>query len=231
MFNDQGDLILADLSPEGYKEIDRAHILDPVGFARGRDIVWSHPAFAQRACSPATTRKSCAYRWPPRVDGIPDHACERDLIGVVAMLQMLLTVAALLACAFKARAEDANAADLAKMQGDWMVATMTVDGMKLSPDEAQTLFRTIEGEHYTVSRYSKVIGRGTFKLDATQSPKTIDSTPAVAGDPSKPIRGIYEFDGDRLRVCNARPGQPRPKNFTTKMFTGHSLIEWQPEVK
>jgi outer membrane protein assembly factor BamB len=49
MFNDQGDLILADLSPKGYKEISRAHILDPVGFARGRDIVWSHPAFARRA--------------------------------------------------------------------------------------------------------------------------------------------------------------------------------------
>jgi hypothetical protein len=49
MFNDQGDLILASLSSEGYKEIDRAHILEPVTFARGRDVVWSHPAFAQRA--------------------------------------------------------------------------------------------------------------------------------------------------------------------------------------
>jgi outer membrane protein assembly factor BamB len=49
MLNDQGDLIFAQLSPEGYKELDRAHILDPVGFARGRDIVWSHPAFSNRA--------------------------------------------------------------------------------------------------------------------------------------------------------------------------------------
>ncbi len=48
LFNDQGDLIFADLSPAGYKELDRAHILDPVGFARGRDVVWSHPAFADR---------------------------------------------------------------------------------------------------------------------------------------------------------------------------------------
>ena len=48
MFNDQGDLILANLSPNGYEEIDRAHILDPVSAARGREIVWSHPAFAQR---------------------------------------------------------------------------------------------------------------------------------------------------------------------------------------
>jgi len=49
MLNDQGDLILAELSPAGYKQIDKAHVLDPVGFARGRDIVWSHPAFAGRA--------------------------------------------------------------------------------------------------------------------------------------------------------------------------------------
>jgi outer membrane protein assembly factor BamB len=46
--NDQGDLILARLSPKGYQEIDRAHILEPDHSARGRHVVWSHPAFAQR---------------------------------------------------------------------------------------------------------------------------------------------------------------------------------------
>jgi outer membrane protein assembly factor BamB len=46
--NDQGDLILAHLDPKGYKEIDRAHILEPDHKARGRQVVWSHPAFAQR---------------------------------------------------------------------------------------------------------------------------------------------------------------------------------------
>jgi outer membrane protein assembly factor BamB len=48
LFNDHGDLILADLSPKGYHEIDRAHILEPAQQARGRMVVWSHPAFAQR---------------------------------------------------------------------------------------------------------------------------------------------------------------------------------------
>jgi outer membrane protein assembly factor BamB len=48
IFNDQGDLILARLSPKGYDEIDRAHILEPVQAARGREVVWSHPAFARR---------------------------------------------------------------------------------------------------------------------------------------------------------------------------------------
>jgi outer membrane protein assembly factor BamB len=48
LLSDQGDLIFAELSPKGYQEIDRAHILDPAGQAFGRDIVWSHPAFANR---------------------------------------------------------------------------------------------------------------------------------------------------------------------------------------
>jgi outer membrane protein assembly factor BamB len=46
--NDQGDLILAKLTPKGYNEIDRARILEPVQEARGRHVVWSHPAFAHR---------------------------------------------------------------------------------------------------------------------------------------------------------------------------------------
>lgn len=48
LFNDQGDLILATLTPQGYKETSRAHILEPLGAAFGRQVVWSFPAFANR---------------------------------------------------------------------------------------------------------------------------------------------------------------------------------------
>jgi outer membrane protein assembly factor BamB len=48
LFNDQGELILAELSPKGYKQLDRARILKPVEKARGRLVVWSHPAFANK---------------------------------------------------------------------------------------------------------------------------------------------------------------------------------------
>jgi uncharacterized protein (TIGR03067 family) len=129
------------------------------------------------------------------------------------------------------RADDTSAADLARMQGDWMVASMKTGGMDVPADDAQALFRTVNGNEYSVARYTKIVVRGTFKLDATQSPKTIDSTPAPPGDPTKPIRGIYEFDGERLRICNAGPGQPRPKNFDAKMYTGHTLTVWEREVK
>jgi outer membrane protein assembly factor BamB len=47
--NEKGDLIIARLSPAGYQEISRAHLLEPTNTAAGRDVVWSHPAFAHRS--------------------------------------------------------------------------------------------------------------------------------------------------------------------------------------
>ena len=48
LFNEKGDLIIAKLSPRGYEEISRAHLLEPTGSAAGRAVLWSHPAFANR---------------------------------------------------------------------------------------------------------------------------------------------------------------------------------------
>jgi outer membrane protein assembly factor BamB len=48
IFNDQGELILAKLTPKEHKVISRARILEPVQLARGRKVVWSHPAFANK---------------------------------------------------------------------------------------------------------------------------------------------------------------------------------------
>jgi outer membrane protein assembly factor BamB len=48
LFSETGDVIIANLTPAGYQEIDRAHVIDPTNQAMGRDVVWSMPAFANR---------------------------------------------------------------------------------------------------------------------------------------------------------------------------------------
>lgn len=48
MFTENGDLVVAELTPEGYKEKSRAHILAPTGDAFGRPVVWCSPAFANQ---------------------------------------------------------------------------------------------------------------------------------------------------------------------------------------
>jgi outer membrane protein assembly factor BamB len=52
LFNELGDLMLAQLSPMGYKEISRANILTPTNTMappKGRRVIWSHPAFANQS--------------------------------------------------------------------------------------------------------------------------------------------------------------------------------------
>ncbi|MFM8734165.1 MAG: PQQ-binding-like beta-propeller repeat protein [Pirellulales bacterium] len=46
IFSETGDLILARLSPEKYEELGRMHAIDPTNECFGREVVWSHPAFA-----------------------------------------------------------------------------------------------------------------------------------------------------------------------------------------
>ena len=48
LFNEKGDLIEADLSPQGYKEVGRAHLIDATNTDARRAVVWSYPSFANR---------------------------------------------------------------------------------------------------------------------------------------------------------------------------------------
>jgi hypothetical protein len=49
LFNEQGQLIIANLTPKSYEEIDRVKVIEPTNkYAAGRTVVWSHPAFANQ---------------------------------------------------------------------------------------------------------------------------------------------------------------------------------------
>jgi outer membrane protein assembly factor BamB len=47
--NEQGDIIFAKLTPDGYQELSRAKMIEPTQPIQRRMTVWSHPAFAMRS--------------------------------------------------------------------------------------------------------------------------------------------------------------------------------------
>ena len=47
--NEHGDLILANLTPDGYRELSRTHLLDPTNTDAQRPVLWVHPAYANRS--------------------------------------------------------------------------------------------------------------------------------------------------------------------------------------
>jgi outer membrane protein assembly factor BamB len=61
LFNEKGDLIIARLSPKGYEEIDRAHLIEPTGTAMGRPVVWSHPAYANKSVYVRNDKEIACY--------------------------------------------------------------------------------------------------------------------------------------------------------------------------
>jgi outer membrane protein assembly factor BamB len=49
LFAETGDLVIAKLTPAGYEELSRAHLIEPTNVAFGRPVVWCPPAYANRS--------------------------------------------------------------------------------------------------------------------------------------------------------------------------------------
>jgi uncharacterized protein (TIGR03067 family) len=147
---------------------------------------------------------------------------KRTLIALLAVA--LLTAA-------DAPGDEAAKKDLELMQGDWAAVTMIKDGFKYEDNDAQAYFRTVKGSDYSVFRFNKMLGKGTFKLDATKKPKAIDFLPATASGPGKPLLGIYEINGDTYKICYTPPEKERPTDFSAGEGTGHTLTVWEREKK
>jgi hypothetical protein len=48
LFTDQGDLVRALLTPAGYRELNRAHLIEPTSPLFENKFAWAAPAFAER---------------------------------------------------------------------------------------------------------------------------------------------------------------------------------------
>lgn len=66
LFNEKGDLVIARLTPQGYDEIDRAHLIEPTyqliaGQSSARKVAWAHPAFANRTIYVRNDKEIAAF--------------------------------------------------------------------------------------------------------------------------------------------------------------------------
>jgi uncharacterized protein (TIGR03067 family) len=103
-----------------------------------------------------------------------------------------------------------------KFQGAWTIESSVAGGNELSADDLKTLVVTFEGDKHTVKNGEEVIQVGTQKLDPSKSPKTIDVTMVEGPHKGTVMLGIYEFDGDTLKVCFDPEGKTRPTEFKSE---------------
>jgi outer membrane protein assembly factor BamB len=48
IFSETGDLLMSRMTAKGYEDLGRFHVLEPTGECFGRNVVWSHPAYANQ---------------------------------------------------------------------------------------------------------------------------------------------------------------------------------------
>jgi uncharacterized protein (TIGR03067 family) len=103
--------------------------------------------------------------------------------------------------------------EVKKFQGTWTFESSEAGGTKLPPDVLKSLVVVFEGNKHTVKKGDVVLQAGTQKLDPSKSPKTIDVTMTEGPQKGTVMLGIYEFDGDKLKVCFDPQGKQRPTEF------------------
>lgn len=121
-----------------------------------------------------------------------------------AYLNMLL--------AAPANAEEGPAEnESAKLQGLWNVTILEGGGKRSPADAVRGMRYLIKGHKISLTGKPEDLRR--YRIDATATPKKID----IYGAPNDEFsKGIYELDGDTLRVCFSQSTTlDRPTDFDT----------------
>jgi uncharacterized protein (TIGR03067 family) len=113
--------------------------------------------------------------------------------------------------------DDLAKQELKKLQGTWTMAGLEKDGEKLPEEKLKEAMWKVKmkGTSFVVTIGAKTIAEGTFTIDASKNPKRLDAEVTSKGKTEKTI-GIYDLDGDTLRVCFVPEGKERPTDFKTK---------------
>jgi uncharacterized protein (TIGR03067 family) len=137
---------------------------------------------------------------------------------------LLLNVAVVLLAAEPA---DEAKKDLEKLQGEWVMAALEVDGKAVPEEKLRGTTLTIKDDKYIVT-VKDTKHEVTFKLDPSQKPKAIDMSFPDGTNLPKVGKGIYKIDGDTFVMCRAQmPDQARPTGFGTWPNTGIFKVTWK----
>jgi uncharacterized protein (TIGR03067 family) len=117
--------------------------------------------------------------------------------------------------------------DLAKLQGQWVVVSLEHRGHPAEPAEFAGQSSVYEKNRWTWNAGDKVMRRGIITLDSTRTPKAINTWDSDGPHEDETVPGIYQLDGDTLKLCFAMPGEKRPTEFTTKSGTGSFVVVYK----
>jgi uncharacterized protein (TIGR03067 family) len=121
----------------------------------------------------------------------------------------------------QAKNKEAIAKALEAFSGTWEIAAVTPEA---ATKDARRLVFNKDGSYAAQDKDGKKVWAGTFEIDPTATPKVWDHRSHDAKKEGKDVLGIYDLDGDKLKVAcvvgqwkgKEWVGKPRPTGFSPK---------------
>ena len=113
--------------------------------------------------------------------------------------------------------------ELERHQGIWTATSSIYDGQEAPEKIVRSITRTVEQDHVVWKRDGKSFAGTKVELDPSRDPKAIDVIPDGGRHRGERVLGIYKLEQDRLTICMAAPGQPRPREFQAGKGSGCTL--------
>ena len=129
-------------------------------------------------------------------------------------------------------AADAGAVekDRAAVRGNWRVVELHVDGQRAADEDARRFSVSNAGDGtWALLHDGGEMVRGSSTIEPDVVPKRIDFTGTNADGERHDYLGVYEVGDPVRRLCFARPGRPRPVDFTSTADNEQLLIVFQRE--
>jgi len=108
-------------------------------------------------------------------------------------------------------------------QGTWTIVETKKEGKKgEEPVSAPTV--VFDGDKYRIKAGDKVVEEGTFKVDASKTPKQIEVAATAGTDKGMRWHGVYELKDESLRAVVGPTDKDRPAKLEapgpgTRTFT------------
>lgn len=123
--------------------------------------------------------------------------------------------------------DDLPRSDLDKYQGTWILVSEEFEGKTVSAedlaDDSKRLSCTVRGDQVRYSSNGKDRS-ATVKLDPSKTPRTYD---LVRDDGLVSLKGIYAWDGERIKICAADDRGDRPTEFRTRPGSKNRVRVWK----